>query len=211
MRPLMFALAVAIAAPLTVSAAFAQAPAAVAASPADVAGARAFIDKLSQETFAVLRDKSKSKPAMKTTFRAMLKDNVALDDVGARLIRRHRAQATPEQLAAYQAALPEFIVNAYSDRLAEYSNATIKVVRAAPRGARGDVDVFTRIAPASGQPFDATWSVRKSGERFLLTNLTVSGINVALTQEADFSSYIQRNGFDALVAFMKSSNGKSAA
>jgi phospholipid transport system substrate-binding protein len=39
----------------------------------------------------------------------------------------------------------------------------------------------------------------------------VAGINLSLTQEADFASYIQKNGFDALVAFMKSANAKSLA
>ncbi|MBV9372044.1 MAG: ABC transporter substrate-binding protein, partial [Alphaproteobacteria bacterium] len=33
---------------------------------------------------------------------------------------------------------------------------------------------------------------------------TVSGINLVLTQTADFDAYVQKNGFDKLVAFMKS-------
>ena len=36
-----------------------------------------------------------------------------------------------------------------------------------------------------------------------LQNLSVAGVNLALTQEADFSSFIQRKGFDALVQFMR--------
>ena len=30
------------------------------------------------------------------------------------------------------------------------------------------------------------------------------GVNVAVAQEADFNSYIQRNGFDRLIAFLRS-------
>jgi phospholipid transport system substrate-binding protein len=40
-----------------------------------------------------------------------------------------------------------------------------------------------------------------------VTNLTVAGINLALTQAADFDAYVQKNGFDALITFMKSRQG----
>jgi phospholipid transport system substrate-binding protein len=44
----------------------------------------------------------------------------------------------------------------------------------------------------------------------MVNNLTVSGINLSLTQEADFNAYIEKNGFDALVTFLKTANSKSA-
>ena len=78
-------------------------------------------------------------------------------------------------------------------------------MRTAPRGNRGDVDVYTRITdPKGGKPIDAIWQV-KGGPKPLVSNITVNGVNVALTQEADFKAYIEKNGFDALVEFMKKS------
>jgi phospholipid transport system substrate-binding protein len=47
------------------------------------------------------------------------------------------------------------------------------------------------------------WSLTKSGSGYKVSNLTVAGVNLALSQEADFKAYAQRNGFDALVKFMK--------
>lgn len=210
MRPLFIALATALAIPAAASAQSA-APAAVPANPAAIAGATNFIDRMSKETFGVLRDKSMTRSGLRTKFRTMLTTNVALDDIGPRLIRRHRATATPAQLAAYAAALPDFIINAYADRLIDYSDATVKIIRAAPRGGRGDVDVFTRVTPAGGQAFDAVWAVKTGGGAYKLANLTVSGVNVALTQEADFSNTIQKNGFDGLIAFMKAANARGSA
>lgn len=210
MRVHFIAAAIAVALP---GMALAQTPApAVAANPADVAAATKFIEDLSGRVFTILRDRSESTASMKPKFRSMLRDNFALDEIGARLIRRHRATATPQQLAAYQAALPQFIVNAYSDRLAEYTSASIRTIRAQPRGSRGDIDVHTRITtPGSNQAFDAVWTVRRTGGRLAILNLTVAGINLTLTQEADFTAFIQRKGFDALVAFMKSANAKDLA
>ena len=64
---------------------------------------------------------------------------------------------------------------------------------------------FTRITdPKGGKPIDAVWQV-SAGAKPLVSNITVNGVNVALTQEQDFSAYIDKNGFDALVDFMRKS------
>lgn len=200
MRTSLIALALFAATPIiTVAPAAAQA----AATAPQQKQASAFVDGLAEQAFTVLRNKSLSKDQARDQFRTILRENFAVDDIGNRLIRKHRASITPQQLQAYRAALPEFVVNTYSDRLYEFASADVTVVRTAPRGSRGDVDVYTRITTASGgKPIDAIWTV-KGGAKPLVSNLTVNGVNVALTQEADFNAYIQQNGFDGLIAFLK--------
>ncbi len=183
--------------------AFAQDVAAVA-TPAQMQTAGVFVDQLANQAFAILRDKSAGRDAAKAKFRTLLKANFAVDEAGLRLIRRQRASLTPAQLSAYRAALPDFIVNTYSDRLYDFANADVTVIRTAPRGSRGDVDVYSRISdPKGGKPIDTIWTVKMAGPKPLISNVTVNGVNVALTQEADFTAYIEKNGFDALVDFMR--------
>lgn len=182
-----------------------------AATPADSAAATKWVVDISNKVFAVLKDKSLSQNALRGKFRGMMRENFALDEIGNKLIRRYRSQITPAQYTAYQAALPEFAINAYSDRLENYANASVQPIRTVPRGTRGDIDVYSRIVRPGSQPFDAVWTVRKVGGDFKIINITVAGINLSLTQEADFSAYIAKNGFDALISFMKSANAKAAA
>jgi phospholipid transport system substrate-binding protein len=189
------------------AAALAQ-PTPAAARPAtgqDAKAAGVFIDGLADRAFGILRDKTLARPQVRARFTQMLRENFAVTEIGNRLIRRHRATVTPAQYQAYMAAFPDYVVGTYADRLFDYANSDLRVVRTLPRGARGDVDVFTRIVlPSGGQPIDAVWSVRKGATgAFQIQNLTVSGVNLALTQEADFTSFIQRKGFDALVQFMR--------
>ena len=179
------------------------------ATPAEATAAGQFISELADKTFSVLKE-NQSKPAIKAKFSAMLKDNFAVDDAGMKLIRRYRTQITPQQLAAYQAVLPDYIVNVYADRLINYSNAKVKIVRTQPHGPNGSVDVFSQIGVPGRNNFDIIWLVQKgAGGKWLIGNVTVSGVNMALTQEADFSGFIAKNGFDALVAMMRSANGKA--
>lgn len=184
--------------------ALAQAPA-HAAPGQDTKAAGVFIDNLSEQAFAILRDKSMTKPQVRAKFRTMLRENFAVNEIGNRLIRRHRATLTPAQYNAYMTAFPDYVVGTYADRLYEYANSDLKVIRTLPRGTRGDVDVMTSITlPNGGNPIASTWTVRRGPNgKFQILNLSVAGVNLSLTQEADFTSFIQRKGFDALVQFMR--------
>ncbi len=195
----------------------APAPAGAQAATAQQQQAAAdFITRLSDEAFGVLRDTSLSREQARQRFRELLRRNFAVEQTGMRLIRRWRApnspiQLTQAQIDAYRAALPDYLVNTYSDRLYDFASARVQVVRSVPRGSRGDVDVITRITdPRGGRPVDATWHVGFAGQRPMVTNLTVNGINVALTQEADFNAFVERNGFDALIAFLRRPAGQRA-
>lgn len=197
-----------LAAALPALPAAAQVGAASTASPGDPA-ARPFIENLVNSGFAVLRDKSLARQAARAKFRTLLTQNVALDDIGMRLIRRQRASITPAQLDAYQAAFPEFVLNAYADRLYDYADAKVQVQRTVGRGPY--TEVYTRVTRPGAQPVDTIWQVKGDGGKLMVNNLIVGGVNLALTQEADFTSYAAKNGFDALVSFMKSANAKSLA
>ncbi|MCU0891306.1 MAG: ABC transporter substrate-binding protein [Sandarakinorhabdus sp.] len=201
-------LALALSATLPLAPAAAQAAASSSASAGNPA-ARPFIEKMIGDGFAVLRDKSLSRAAGRAKFRAILQENVALDDIGMRLIRRQRAGLSPAQIEAYRAAFPEFILNAYADRLYDYADARVAVQRTVGRGPF--TEVYTRVTRPGAQPIDTIWQVKSDGGKLMVNNLVVAGVNLALTQEADFTSYAGRNGFDALVAFMKSANAKSLA
>ena len=186
----------------------AQTPAPVSAAEMQAAGV--FVDDLSEQAFAVLRDKSLSKTLVRAKFRTILKSSFDVNTIGAKLIRSHRAALTPAQLQAYLTIFPDFVVGSYADRLYDYASSDLKIIRTQPRGTRGDIDVFSRIKlPNNATPFEAVWSVRRMPNgKFNIQNLTVAGVNLSLTQEADFTAYIQRNGFDGLLQFMREAAAK---
>lgn len=175
-------------------------------APADNGkAAGTFITELSQRAYAVLRDKSNDKNDVRAQFRKLLKENFAVTDIGNRLIRRHVRTINKQQYQAYQAAFPDYVVDTYTDNLFEFADSELKVVRTVPRGTRGTIDVYARVTRNNGaQPIDSIWTVKKNQSgKYVVDNLTVAGVNLSLTQEADFTAYIQKNGFDALVQFMR--------
>jgi phospholipid transport system substrate-binding protein len=170
-----------------------------AAAAVDASNPQAFIQTLTADGFAAMKG---GKASAKQQFRTLLSQHVAVDQIGERLIRRWLPTITPAQKAAYKEALPNYVVGTYADRLFEYSNATLKVVRTQPT-AGGGADVFTQVTKPGAQPIPAVWSVTKVGGQWKVLNLRVAGVNVAMAQAADFDAVVQRQGFDALVRMMK--------
>lgn len=158
-----------------------------------------FVDTLADEAFAVLRTGNKA--AAKARFRTLLAQHFAIDAIGDRLIRRWKPKLTPQQLAAYKAAFPNYIIAIYADRLFEYANADLKIVRTQAAG--NGAAVVSQVTKKGAAPITAIWTVDKAPSGYRVSNMTVAGINLAVTQSAEFDSFIQRNGFDALVNRMK--------
>ncbi len=177
--------------------------AAQAATDADAKAAAAFIDGLADDAFAVIREGDANSAETQATLRKMLASNFDVNYIGQYLIRRHKNAISADQYKSYMSVFPTWVVATYTNNLFAFEDSTLNVIRAVPSGTRGDLQVYTRIKPKSGSPIDAVWSLRKKGDKFLIRNLTVSGVNMALTQEKDFNSYIANNGFDKLVALMK--------
>ena len=157
-----------------------------------------FVQSLATTGFGVLKG---DKASARGQFRSLLAQHFAVDAIGDRLVRRWRPKVSAAQYKAYKDAFPSFIVGTYADRLYDYANASIKVVRVQNQG--GNAAVLTQVTKPGARPVNAIWTLAKVGDGYKVTNLTVGGVNLAVAQEADFNAYIQRNGFDALVAFMK--------
>ena len=171
-----------------------------ASAEVDTSNPQRFIDTLTADGFTAMR--TGSRDSAKAKFRAMLAQNVAVEQIGDRLIRRWLPTISPAQHEAYKATLPAYIVGTYADRLFEYANASVKIVRSTPT-AGGGADVYTQVTKPGTQSIIAIWSVVQVGSTWKVLNLNVAGINIAMAQAADFDSVIQRQGFDALVKMMK--------
>lgn len=196
MKSVHTALAAAGLAVATLAAPIAVAPAAAQVSNQDPGK---FVQSLATTGFGALKG---DKAAARGKFRSLLAQHFAVDAIGDRLIRRWRPKISQAQYAQYKAAFPSFIIGTYADRLYDYADAGIKVIRVQNQGA--NAAVLTQVTRPGTRPVNAIWSVTRAGNGYKVTNLTVGGVNLAVTQEADFNAYVQKNGFDALVNFMKS-------
>ena len=158
-----------------------------------------FVQGLATTGLGTLRG---NRTAARGQFRSILAQHFAVGAIGDRLIQRWRSKISPAQYAQYKAAFPNFIIGTYADRLYDYADAQVKVVRVQNQGAA--TAVLSQVSKPGQRPVNVIWTLVRTGGTYKVTNLTVGGVNIAVAQQADFDSYIQRNGFDRLIAFMRS-------
>lgn len=195
-----------------IMAALTGAPAQAQAPEEEQQAAVQFIRDLSNEAFDALRDDSMNSEQQRERFRALLSEGVAIDYVGQILLGRFRREATPAQLADYQAIFPEYIIRIYSGRILQIGDEQLEILGAAPQGRR-DILVRTQlIRTDGGPPIAADWRVRNMGDQgFKIIDLRVEGISMAETKREEFASMIANNGFAGFLDQLRGESKGSAS
>ena len=181
-----------------VAGAFAPAiPAAAAADPA------ALISNLGSRALEVLgKDATQSQRVAR--FRELLREDFDVPGIARFVLGRYWNLATEEQRAEFVRLFEEYVALAYSTRLAEYAGETFKVM-----GSRLDGDgaiVSSQILRPAGQaPIKVDWRLTGRNGAYKISDVSVDGISMAVTQRSEFASVIQHNGgqVEGLIAMLR--------
>jgi phospholipid transport system substrate-binding protein len=186
---------------------------AAVAAPVNAKAAEAFIKQLSDQAFGVLRDKSLVDAQRESRFRELLKAGFALDKISTAVLGKNKRTATPEQLANFDKAFPDYVIRIYANRLTEFSDTKIAIAGNVPAGSRGDVAVKTLVSGKNLQsPVKADWRVTQMpGVGLRIVDLSFEGISMVATQRDEFDAKIAQKGMNALIADISSSKPTTAA
>ena len=169
-------------------------------------GAENFVSSLAQRAIDFLSDEKLSTAARKEEFRKLLHDNFDMKTIGRFALGRYWRTSTKEQQVEYQKLFEEMIVNVYSSRFGDYQGQKFDV-----RSSRADNDqdtlVSSYIKGETGEEIEVQWRVRYKGKRYMVVDVIVEGVSMAMTQRSDFASVIQRGGGDVQVLLAHLRNG----
>jgi len=169
-----------------------------------------FIEQLASQAIKVLSSSSGSLREREEKFRDILRDDFAMDQIGQFVVGTYWRRMSPEQRDTYMKLFGEWVLKTYSVRLGGYSGEQFQVVKTTPAVVR-DVLVKTRISKTADDAFNATWRVRKSGERYKIIDIYVEGVSMAITQRSEFESILQRHGVDGLIGMLRDKVQKLSA
>ncbi|MBV1885907.1 MAG: ABC transporter substrate-binding protein [Parvibaculaceae bacterium] len=180
----------------------------------DVKNAEAFVDNLASSAITILA--SDSTPEVREDeFRTLFVANLDMRRIGLFTLGQYARTPTPAQKTEYLELVKEFIVKIYSGRLNEFSNETVKVLRATPKGKKGkQFLVRSQINFTTGrEPVSVVWWLLKDGDTFKVFDVQVVGIWMAQEQRAAFASVISKNNgdFNALLTDLKRQIGEASA
>jgi len=161
-------------------------PAAAAADPA------AIISNLGSRALEVLgKDATQSQRVAR--FRELLRQDFDVPGIGRFVLGRYWNQATEEQRAEFVKLFEDYIAMAYATRLAEYTGETFKVTGSRPDG-DGAIVSSQILRPGGAPPVKVDWRLTSRNGAYKISDVSVDGISMAVTQRSEFASVIQHNG-----------------
>lgn len=186
-------------------------PAHAAASDEEQQAALAFFTDVSNEAFAVLRNKDLDEEGQKVEFRRLFKKVTAVEQIGPLLLGFHRRKFSEDQMDAYTQMLPDYVVALYTDRLIEVGDEEVTIQKTYTQGSK-DVWIITRVtSPFGGDDLRADWRIRRLKDgSFSLLDVKVENISLFQTKKDEFMSFLSDRGVDAFLKRLRSDVEKSA-
>jgi phospholipid transport system substrate-binding protein len=167
--------------------------------PALAAGnaAEAFVEDNVRKGLAILNDKSLSAAARRSQFEGFLLGLTDMKRIADFTLGQYRRGASPEAIAAFQAAFQNYATAVYQSYFAKYAGQTLKVTGSQARSADDFIVQTALIDPGdrSGQqPLEVDFRVRTDTGKPIVTDFSVSGIWLALEERDQFTSFLGQNG-----------------
>jgi len=180
-------------------------PAAAAADPAAV------VSNLGSRALEVL-GKNAPQSQRVARFRELLREDFDVPEISRFVLGRYWNVATEEQRAEFLKLFEEYIALAYSTRLAEYTGETFKVTGSRP-DADGAIVSSQIVRPAGAAPVKVDWRLTGRNGAYKISDVSVDGISMAVTQRSEFASVIQHNGgqVQGLITMLREKTGGGAS
>jgi phospholipid transport system substrate-binding protein len=159
---------------------------AAAADPAAV------INELGNRALDVLG--KNATPAQRVArFHELFREDFDVPGIARFVLGRYWKTATPEQQQEFVKLFEDYIALVYSNQLAAYSGETLKVT-GSRTSAEEAIVASEIIRPSGSPPVKVDWHLTDRNGAYKISDVTVDGISMAVTQRSEFASVIQRNG-----------------
>lgn len=181
------------------------------ATPSRAAGdPTSFISDLGSKAINVLTSTA-SETERERQFRVLFEQSFDLQSIARFVLGQYWRTANETQRQEFTKLFETYVIHAYTVRFNAYAGQQLKVGSARPEGDNGAL-VQSEIALPNGSqpPVKVDWRVSNEGGNYKITDVTVEGVSMALTERQEFASVIQRGGgqIEALLKVLREKTGQ---
>lgn len=162
--------------------------------------ARSFIDNLSKDVLAVIRDKAIAEDKKKAQLEELFIQNVNTDSMGVFVLGRYNRNIEKPQRERYLKLYNKYLTLSYVPRFKEYAGESFDVVRI-NKEQSGEFTVQTKIVGVNNKPdIRVDYRIKQdSKNKFRVIDIIGEGVSIVTTQRSDFGGIISRNGVDYFI------------
>jgi phospholipid transport system substrate-binding protein len=152
------------------------------------------VNQMGQQVLQMLNDKSLA-PAQRTQrFHSIVDQDFDFPVIARFVLGRSWQTASEADRQKFARVFEDYMVQAYASRFSDYSGQSLKVTGERAESERTSIVTSEITQPGGNPPVKVDWRVTKTAGGPKITDVSISGVSMALTYRDQFASAIQRNG-----------------
>jgi len=128
----------------------------------------------------------------------VIKETFDLPFIARIVMGRHWRKFDDEQKAKFLETFERLSIATYAHRFDGYSGEQFRLV-SEKESRRGQLIVNTLLIKSDGEKIELDYTLTRRKHRWRVINVTANGVSDLSLKRSDYTTFLKRNGFDALV------------
>jgi len=164
-----------------------------------------YVMEITETAINTLTNKSVDQNKKEAQFGKLFDKNFDVPSISRFVLGKYWKQASLDQKKNFIKAFRNYIVKTYSSRFNEYSGEQLKLVGFKNESNPKIFLVHTILERQDAPAIKVDWRIGKKKDRFVILDIIIEGISLAITQRSEFVSVIDQNegNIDQLISILK--------
>jgi phospholipid transport system substrate-binding protein len=164
-----------------------------------------YVMEMTTEAINTLTNNSTSQNEKESQFGKLFDKNFDIPSISRFVLGKYWKQASLDQKKKFIKAFRNYVVKTYSSRFNEYSGEQLTLLNFENESNPKIFVVHTGLKREDASMLMVDWRIGKKKDRFIILDIIIEGISLAVTQRSEFVSVIDQNegSIDKLISLLK--------
>ena len=164
-----------------------------------------YVMEMTKNAIDTLTNKSITQTEKEEQFGELFDTNFDVPSISRFVLGKYWKQASLDQKKKFIKAFRNYVVKTYSSRFNEYSGETLQLVNFENESNPKIFLVHTILERENAPVIKVDWRIGKKKDKFVILDIIIEGISLAITQRSEFVSVIDQNegSIDQLILLLK--------
>ena len=164
-----------------------------------------YVMEITENAINTLTDTSINQNKKEIKFGELFDKNFDIPSISRFVLGKYWKQASLDQKKNFIKAFRNYIVKTYSSRFNEYSGEQLTLLNFENASNPKIFIVHTALEREDAPPIIVDWRIGKKKKGFVILDIIIEGISLAVTQRSEFVSVIDQNdgSIDQLISILK--------
>ena len=165
----------------------------------------AYVMAMTKNAIDTLTSQSISQQEKELQFGQLFDKNFDVPSISRFVLGKYWKQASTDQKKKFIKTFRNYVVKTYSSRFNEYSGEQLQLLNTENESNPNIFLVHTALERQDAPIIKVDWRIGKKKDRFVILDIIIEGISLAITQRSEFVSVIDQNegNIDQLISLLK--------